>query len=217
MSDQVKNFAYSTTTAAVTSGATSFSVQSGHGSRFPATSGGAYNIVVYNPIYPNASVAYQNSAAEIVRVTTRATDTFSVITRAQEGTSAIAWGADWRVEMNVTAKNFEEASATLSGLVSTSAQTFSGAKTFNDGVVVGKASTADGVITFYDSNSANQIQLYIAVGGATAGRQQYLPDSSGTVIVGSSVNTVSPTSPNRTITISINGVTYYIAAKTTND
>ena len=32
-----------------------------------------------------------------------------------------------------------------------------------------------------------------------------------------SVNTVSPTSPNRTITVVIDGVTYYIAAKTTND
>jgi len=108
MSDQVKNFAYSTTTASVTDSATSFSVQSGHGSRFPATSGGAYNLVVWNPLYDNASVAYQNGAAEIVRVTTRANDTFSVITRAQEDTTAIAWGANWRVEMNVTAKNFTD-------------------------------------------------------------------------------------------------------------
>jgi hypothetical protein len=32
-----------------------------------------------------------------------------------------------------------------------------------------------------------------------------------------SVNNVSPTNPNRTISVVINGVTYYIAAKTTND
>lgn len=37
------------------------------------------------------------------------------------------------------------------------------------------------------------------------------------IITTGSVNTVSPTSPNRTITVVINGVTYYIAAKTTND
>lgn len=30
-------------------------------------------------------------------------------------------------------------------------------------------------------------------------------------------NSVTPTSPNRTITIEIDGVAYYIAAKTTND
>lgn len=108
MADQVKNFAYSTTTAAVTAGATTFSIQSGHGARFPATASGAYNLVVWNPKYKNASTAYQNSAAEIIRVTTRATDTFSVITRAQEGTSAIAWEADWVVELNATAKNFTD-------------------------------------------------------------------------------------------------------------
>lgn len=37
------------------------------------------------------------------------------------------------------------------------------------------------------------------------------------VMTTGSVNTVSPTSPNRTITVVIDGVTYYIAAKTTND
>lgn len=37
------------------------------------------------------------------------------------------------------------------------------------------------------------------------------------VITANSVNTVSPTSPNRTITVVIDGVTYYISAKTSND
>jgi hypothetical protein len=37
------------------------------------------------------------------------------------------------------------------------------------------------------------------------------------VICASAVNSVSPTSPNRTITVNINGTTYYIHAKTTND
>jgi hypothetical protein len=45
----------------------------------------------------------------------------------------------------------------------------------------------------------------------------------GTILVagdirpGNTVNTVSPTSPNRTITMIVNGVTLYIPAKTTND
>ena len=39
----------------------------------------------------------------------------------------------------------------------------------------------------------------------------------GDIRVGNTVNTVSPTSPNRTITMIVNGVTLYIAAKTTND
>lgn len=37
------------------------------------------------------------------------------------------------------------------------------------------------------------------------------------VMTANSVNTVSPTSPNRTITVVIDGTTYYIHAKTTND
>jgi hypothetical protein len=37
------------------------------------------------------------------------------------------------------------------------------------------------------------------------------------IAIGNTVNVVSPTSPNRTVTISIGGTTYYLAAKTTND
>jgi hypothetical protein len=39
----------------------------------------------------------------------------------------------------------------------------------------------------------------------------------GTIAIGNTVNTVSPTSPNRTITMVIGGTTYYLHAKTTND
>jgi hypothetical protein len=41
--------------------------------------------------------------------------------------------------------------------------------------------------------------------------------STGAIAIGNTVNTVSPTSPNRTITMVIGGTTYYIHAKTTND
>ena len=37
------------------------------------------------------------------------------------------------------------------------------------------------------------------------------------IAIGNTVNVVSPTSPNRTVTINIGGTTYYLAAKTTND
>lgn len=41
--------------------------------------------------------------------------------------------------------------------------------------------------------------------------------SGGQAFTVTQANSVSPTSPNRTITISVNGTTYYLAAKTTND
>jgi len=44
-----------------------------------------------------------------------------------------------------------------------------------------------------------------------------IPNLTGTFVVASAVNAVSPTSPNRTLTIDIGGVSYYIACKTTND
>jgi hypothetical protein len=39
----------------------------------------------------------------------------------------------------------------------------------------------------------------------------------GPIAIGNTLNSVSPTSPNRTITMVVNGTTVYIAAKTTND
>jgi len=43
------------------------------------------------------------------------------------------------------------------------------------------------------------------------------PNLTGTFLVASAVNAVSPTAPNRTLTINVGGTLYYIAAKTTND
>jgi len=43
------------------------------------------------------------------------------------------------------------------------------------------------------------------------------PNLTGTFVVASAVNTVNPTSPNRTLTINVGGTLYYISAKTTND
>jgi hypothetical protein len=39
----------------------------------------------------------------------------------------------------------------------------------------------------------------------------------GSLRIANTLNAVSPTSPNRTITMIVNGTTVYIACKTTND
>jgi hypothetical protein len=54
-------------------------------------------------------------------------------------------------------------------------------------------------------------------GGATKLTVNGAVSISGVVAIGNTVNTVNPTSPNRTITIVVGGVTLYIPAKTTND
>lgn len=79
--DAHKNFAYSTiaTAPSPASSGTSLVVASGDGTKFPAAS---FNAVVWP-----AGVQPSSSNAEIVRVTAKSTDTFT-ITRAQEGSSA---------------------------------------------------------------------------------------------------------------------------------
>jgi hypothetical protein len=54
----------------------------------------------------------------------------------------------------------------------------------------------------------------VGIGTTTPGSKL---DVNGEIRIGNTVNTVSPTSPNRTITMVIGGTTYYIHAKTTND
>jgi hypothetical protein len=54
----------------------------------------------------------------------------------------------------------------------------------------------------------------VGIGTTTPGSKL---DVNGELRIGNTVNTVSPTSPNRTITMVIGGTTYYIHAKTTND
>ena len=76
----------------------------------------------------------------------------------------------------------------------------------------------------HDGDYTGMIDLSSAIGeytelttAATDFRSVVFPDLDGTVAVVSAVNSVSPTSPNRTLTIKIGTTTYYIHAKTTND
>ena len=76
-------------------------------------------------------------------------------------------------------------------------------------------------LTFGTSNGADAVERLridytgnVGIGTATPGAKL---DVNGELRIGNTVNTVSPTSPNRTVTIVIGGTTYYLAAKTTND
>jgi hypothetical protein len=63
------------------------------------------------------------------------------------------------------------------------------------------------------STSTTTGALQVAGGVGVAGAAFF----GGAIAIGNTVNTVSPTSPDRTITMVIGGTTYYLAAKTTND
>lgn len=86
------NNAASTLSASITNTATSFSVTSGQGALFPAITGSDYFYV---------TLLDNSGNIEIVKVTARNTDTFTV-TRAQDGTTARAWSANDKVELRIT-------------------------------------------------------------------------------------------------------------------
>lgn len=94
----VKNNAYSTLAAGISSGATSLSVAVGHGSRFPAVSGG-------NFFY--ATLVDTANTIEIVKVLARAGDVMTV-TRGQDGTTASAYLLGDRIELRPTAALFDD-------------------------------------------------------------------------------------------------------------
>jgi hypothetical protein len=110
--DAYKNFALSTLAAGINSAATSLSVQSGHGARFPAV---PFNATIYNSTdYTNAAEAFHAGQAEIVRVTARATDNFSTILRGQEGTTAVnlnTAGKTYTILAALTEKFFSDISS----------------------------------------------------------------------------------------------------------
>jgi hypothetical protein len=70
-------------------------------------------------------------------------------------------------------------------------------------------SNSDSFVISTSSSPGTNDRLTITTGGNAT--------FSGAIAIGNTVNTVSPTSPDRTITIVVGGTTYYIAAKTTND
>lgn len=89
----VKNNAYSTLASGITAIATTITVAAGTGSRFPAAGGADY-------FY--ATLIDTSNNLEVVKVTSRSTDTLTVV-RAQDGTTGRVYSAGARIELRVTA------------------------------------------------------------------------------------------------------------------
>lgn len=116
--DPVKNFAIAVVDTPFNAAATSFNVAAGSGALFPNPGvDGAFNVVCWNDTdYPSI---WDDPNKEVIRVTTRATDAFSVVTRAQEGTAAtdknIA-GKVYKVGLFITAKMITDIDAEIAGI-----------------------------------------------------------------------------------------------------
>ena len=99
MSVKFSNNGHSTLAASITTSATSLTVASGHGARFPSLSSGEY-------FY--ATLIDSSNNLEIVKVTARSSDVLTV-TRAQESTTARAYAIGDRIELRVTAAGIADA------------------------------------------------------------------------------------------------------------
>src|SRR4051794_39917878 len=99
--DSHLNFSYSliATAPSPASSGTSLTVQAGEGPRFPAA---PFNAVVW-PASQNALP----TNAEVVRVTAKSTDTFT-ITRTQESSSARSIQVGDQIALNITAELFTD-------------------------------------------------------------------------------------------------------------
>ena len=89
------NNAATTLASSITDSATSLTVAAGTGALFPSLSGG-------NIFYATLQSASAGTPIEIVKVTARSTDTFTIV-RAQDNTSASAFNAGDKVELRLPA------------------------------------------------------------------------------------------------------------------
>lgn len=92
------NNATSTLASGITSTATSLTVASGQGVLFPSLSAGDY-------FY--CTLANVSGTVEIIKVTARSTDTFTV-TRGQDGTTGVAWNSGDKVELRLVAASLND-------------------------------------------------------------------------------------------------------------
>jgi hypothetical protein len=116
------NNAATTLASGLSNVATSLTVSSGTGAEFPTLAGSEY---FYCTLANNAG------SIEIVKVTARSTDTFTIV-RAQDGTSAAAWSAGDKVELRlnrIDLLNFPQLDSTNTFAL---AQTFTAAPVFTD-------------------------------------------------------------------------------------
>ena len=157
------NNAATTLASSITSVATSLTVASGTGTLFPALSGSQYFW---------CTLANNAGTVEIVKVTARSTDTFT-ITRAQDNTSAVSWSSGDKVELRLVAAalndlpKLDEANTFASSVTQTI-----GTLALTNALTVANGGTGATTLT------ANNVLL----GNGTSAPQVVAPGTSGNVL-----------------------------------
>jgi len=162
------NNATSTLASGINSSVTSLSVASGQGALFPTLGGSDY-------FY--CTLANAAGTVEIVKVTARSTDTFTIV-RGQDNTTAATWLSGDRVELRLVAASLNDIPKL------DEANTFTTAPTFSTALTVASGGTGAGTFT------ANNVLL----GNGTSAFQVVAPGTSGNVLT-SNGSTWSSTAP----------------------
>lgn len=148
-----KNFALSTLASPPSStDGVSLTVASGHGALFPTA---PFNVTVWP-----ASVQPTSSNAEIMRVTNKASDVFTV-TRAQEGTSGRTFSANDQIAATITARVLEDIESRLAGAVSITDPEYGA---IGDGDVANAATNVTAIRAAIAAAAAGGKSLYIPAG-----------------------------------------------------
>jgi hypothetical protein len=163
---------------------TSLTVAAGTGAEFPTLTGSEY---FYCTLANNAG------SIEIIKVTARSTDTFTIV-RGQDGTSAAAWSAGDKVELRLTRidlLNFPQLDSTNTFATT---QTFTAAPVFTDQSGTRTAMTAAKSGANSDITSLTGLTTALSVAQGGSGQTTY---TDGQLLIG---NTTGNTLTKATLT-----------------
>ena len=200
---------------------------SGGALRADSRTGSGLNWYIYNPTGADLRL-FNSTGGNVLILTNAGAATLTGNLTVSGGTVTSGSGT---LTLNSSANTVVLQSAGTTALTLDSSQnaTFAGTIQLNSdsGLYIKQGNIARWTSTGLSSGTA-RADIYADSAGSffvrTNGATQALQINSsqnatfaGSIAIGNTVNTVSPTSPNRTITMVIGGTTYYIHAKTTND
>lgn len=147
------NNAFSSLASTITNVATSITLATGHGSRFPTPTGGDHFLATLVGVDSNGN----ENSWEIVKVTTRSADVLTVV-RGQEGSTALPWVAGSRIELRAT-------SGTFAGLLQLAGGIVTGATTFSSGAYTALKVGITGLVSIGGEAGSSEAKLTVTDAG----------------------------------------------------
>ena len=180
-----KNNAVATLSASINSSVTTITVASGQGALFPSLSSGDY-------FY--ATLIDSSNNIEIVKVTGRASDTFTVV-RGQESTTARSYIGGDKISLNVTAYALNNFAGQDKDNTFTGANTFSGNITSSGTNAFSGTNNFTGAVTFSNVPTFGGGALPVANGGTGVDTAT----GTGSVVLANSPTIATPTLSSPTV------------------